>query len=111
MSDRMQRLRGQLTVLASSATEQLRYLEEQNLPECIDELALDYDAIAATANDMLSRGEVSQQQRNCVKALNDFLGEFSGQQNAHLWTPEALRSAPEWEKVRRMATECLAQLK
>lgn len=104
-------LKEALTVLASDADSQLNYLETTGAPMCVDELALDYDAIAMAAGDMLLKGEITQQVRECVKKLNDFLGEFSGQQNAHLWTPEALRSAPEWEKVRRMAAECLAQLK
>jgi hypothetical protein len=35
------------------------------------------------------------------------LEEMSGEANAHLWTPEALRTSPEWIEVRRLAARLL----
>ncbi|HEY2352913.1 MAG TPA: hypothetical protein VGH83_10385 [Candidatus Acidoferrum sp.] len=81
------------------------------IPEGVDELALEYDDIAAAADSMCEGGEIDIQERDCVIKLNAFLSEFGGQNKAHLWTPEALHSAPEWEQVRRMAADCLTRLK
>lgn len=103
-------LQDALTALASDADAQLRYLKDQGVPGCIDELALDYDDMAAAANDMLQVGEIDIDQRDCIKSLNEFLKHFSGESNAHLWTPDALQSAAEWKQVRSMARNCLELL-
>ena len=100
-----------LAVLASDADSQLRFLEKEGIPECIDELALDYDGIAAASGDMEEKGEIGKEQRNCVNQLLVFLKQMSGQENRHLWTPESLHSAREWKQVRSMAAECLALLR
>lgn len=56
---------------------------------------------------MLRRGELSQSQCECVKTLNDYLNEISGQANTHVWTPEAPHFTEAWREVRKMAKECL----
>ena len=106
----MKLLRDALTLLASPPAVQLEHLATLGVPQGIDELALEFDDVAAAADSMLKEGELDNQQRNCVKQLNEFLAQFSGQNNARLWTPEALSSAPQWEKVRRLATDCLTHL-
>ena len=111
MRGRITLLRDALTLLASPATAQLEHLSALGLPGVIDELALEYDDIAAAADNMLVEGELDNFQCSCVKELNRFLREISGKHNAHLWTAEALRSAPEWEQVRHKASDCLMQLK
>jgi hypothetical protein len=75
--------------------------------ECVDELALDYDTIAATAQGMVLDGEISEALRDSAKEILDYLGSFSGEANAHLWTPEALRTAEEWQTIRAMAQKLL----
>lgn len=110
MKERVEWLKRELKVLSSGPQEQLERLEQQDLAELIDELALDFDAIAMATGDMLLKGEITEPVHECAMDLLDYLKSFSGSANAHLWTPEALRLAPEWAKVRRMATECLAQL-
>src|SRR5580692_10589010 len=109
MTGRLKVLKDALVALARTADEQLLYLKERNVADCIDELALYYDAIAEAADSMLEEGELDERQRGCVKQLNEFLAQFSGKENAGLWTPEALSSAPQWEQVRRMASNCLSQ--
>jgi hypothetical protein len=92
--------------LASEADVQLDYLNQGEIAGCVDELALDYDAVARNAEFMLRRGELSQSQCECVKTLNDYLSEISGPK-AHVWTTEALYSTEAWREVRKMAKECL----
>lgn len=59
----------------------------------VDEMALDYDGIAAAADNMLREGEINSAQCKCVKALDRYLDSFSGAANAELWDQTALRSA------------------
>ena len=84
MNGRLKMLKDALTVLASTAEEQLQYLKDQGVPECIDELALDYDAIAAAADRMVGDGELDNQQCLRVKQLSEFLAQFGGQSYAGL---------------------------
>jgi hypothetical protein len=111
MKGQMELLIASLNVLASAPSIQLEHLAQLGLPEGIDELALEYDDIAAAAGTMLNNGVLNQAQADCATKLNQFQNEFSGQANAHLWTVEALQSAEEWKTVRGMAAECLATLK
>ena len=46
-----------VATLASRAEQQLEHLENQDYPYCIDELALEFDDIAAAARDMLNKRE------------------------------------------------------
>jgi hypothetical protein len=104
---RLGMLKDNLAILAADAGDQLAHLAQMDVPVCIDELALDYDAIAAAAGDMLGKGELNSDQCACVTCLNTLLKQMSGKLNAHLWTAEGLYSAPEWTEVRRRARECL----
>src|ERR1051326_3396092 len=94
MPERVDMLRKCLTALAAEADEQLHSLRQDGCvpPErYIDELALDYDAIAAGARNMLRLGELTSPACECVEDLDRYLASISGAQNAHLWTADALR--------------------
>ena len=108
-SPRLQQLKDALRVLASGAEAQINWLNEE-MPVCVDELALEYDAIAVAADLMFGVGELDEDQRNRVAELNSILSKMSGKENAHLWTTDALRTAQEWRYVRTFAGECLKQL-
>jgi len=110
MSERIKTLMEAVAVLASDPVEQLEHLRELGLPEGIDELALEYDAIAAAADDMLRLRELDQNQHDSVTKLAGLLSRMSGKANSMLWTAEALSSAPEWKEVRSVAKECLRHL-
>jgi hypothetical protein len=110
MNGRVKILSDALTALSWDADAQLKYLADEGVPECVDELALDYNGIAAAANDMLAVGEISEGHRDCLNSLDELLQQFSGENNAQLWTPQALQSAEEWKQVRAMARNCLALL-
>ena len=107
MSARATRLAEMLQLLASGPDAQLKYLEDTGAPECVDELALDYDAIAMAAQGMVLDGEISEAVRDSAKEILDYLRSFSGEANAQLWTPDALRTAEEWRRVRIMAQKLL----
>jgi hypothetical protein len=110
MTDGVKILKESLTILAADAQTQMSYLENLGVPECADELALEYDDTAAAADTMLDRGELNREQRDSIVQLNNFLEGISGESNAHLWTTAALQTSLEWQEVRRMAMASLALL-
>ena len=100
-------LKLQLALLAAEPDVQITHLTGGDIHGCVDELALDYDAVARNAEFMLNRGELTKDQYECIKRLDEYLSEMSGTANAHLWTPEGLHSTEAWRDVRRIAAECL----
>lgn len=110
MTWRKESLKEALAILAADPAKQLEHLRGLGLPGAIDELALDYDAVAAAADYMLLSKELGENQSVAVKELNERLLRMSGHANADLWTPDALSSAPEWKEVRSRAEECLQLL-
>lgn len=110
MDNRIRLLRDSLTVLAGNADEQLRHLERIGVPENIDELALEFDDIGAACESMFHVGELDKKQRDCIEKLNHLLKRMGGEANSYLWTPDALRSAPEWKEIRTTANKCLTLL-
>jgi hypothetical protein len=113
MDGKVELLRKCLDALAADAEGQLDSSAQQGCvpPEqYIDELALGYDDIARAAPYMQQRGEIDTLACECVRELNDYLSTISGQVKAHPWTAEALRTAQEWEQVRKLARRCLSQL-
>lgn len=51
-------------MLASNPDALLKDLEDTGAPECVDELALDYDAIAVATHDMVLKGEITETVRD-----------------------------------------------
>lgn len=107
---RKQMLRDALVALSLSAEGQLEHLRRLGPRGGVDELALDYDGIAAAADDMREKAELTRVQGEAVLALNAYLKSMSGARNSHLWTHDALRTSKEWSDVRRMATLILGLL-
>ena len=110
MSERIKALTDAVTLLASDPVHQLEHLCKLGLPEAIDELALEFDALAAASDDLRRLKELDGNQYASIKKLDDFLLCMSGQNNFHLWTAEAISSAPEWKELRNVASECLRLL-
>jgi hypothetical protein len=110
MNQRRSVLSSTINILASAPEVQLRHLAAMGLPERIDEIALDFDAIAAASEDMLRCGELNEKELNSLKRIDFLLSAMSGSEDAVLWTPEGLRTAPEWTEVRRASAECLRLL-
>ena len=92
--------------LAADAEGQLESLKRQGAWD-VDELALDHEHWAQSA---IREGILTPEQAAAVTELDSFLGQISGKENARLWTKEALRTAPEWEKARALARRALGLL-
>lgn len=110
MSERIKALVEAVKVLASEPAQQIEHLRAIGLPEGIDELALEYDAVASAADDMLQHRELDKNQYDSVKRLDGLLSLMSGKANSRHWTIEALLSAAEWKEVRIAAKRCLRTL-
>ncbi len=108
-----------LQLLASNAEDQINWLvsalphsgtdeEAKNDPlfECW-ELACNFDDHYPAVPDMVSEGLVSEKAASGMDALNSLLNELADQEDRSFWTFEGLRSRPEWERVRELATTAL----
>lgn len=113
MTDRMSgafvrdQLIAALTRLARPATEQARYLEEIGTAPTADELALELEDFIPMLPTAVRDGAISDSQALAVKNVSDYLGSFSGFENAPLWEISELYRAPQWEEVRRLASTAL----
>jgi len=73
----------------------------------IDEFALDYHHAAHAS---IRQGLLTEPQARAVLALDELFDQMSGENNARLWTTEALLSASEWQRARKLADEALRLL-
>lgn len=96
--------------LAEPFTQQADYLKTLGIWPSIDELALELDDVAPLVPEAVRKGELSKEVELAVERVHEKLDEMSGQQNAHLWTPDALANSSEWETVRLLASEALRKL-
>jgi hypothetical protein len=106
MSGLHENLMSTLEDLAAPADEQEAALRKARVGP--DELALDFDAFAAAAMNLVESGELSLEAHDVVRALNEHLEAFSGAQNAAEWTETALYQSPNWAKARELASMALA---
>jgi len=100
-------LRDALVRLNADAPQQREYLRQLGVEECADELALEFDSVYRLLGECLGRREITEAQVSSVIALNEYLREMGGEENADLWTPEALESSEKWSRVRELAEEAL----
>jgi hypothetical protein len=106
-----------LAVLAQPWEAQVAYLHSLGVVPAgaearatVDDLALEFDAIAPAAFGWEAEGDFTAEELDGVRALDQTLAAMSGRQHADLWTEQALRVAPEWADVRELARRALAVL-
>ena len=100
-------LRAAVLRLASAADTQIEYLHGLGMHDLCDELALEFDDlffVHRASPDSLGGAD------GALSDLDRALKRMSGEANAHLWTEQALRSAPQWREVRALAARALAAL-
>lgn len=107
MTSRKRMLVNAVEHIASESSEQQAYLAGIGTPGTVDELALEFDDVAAAKDDMLASGELTSAEHREVGLIGDLLTRISGHANAHLWTPAALTASEEWATIRRQAQKCL----
>ncbi|MFD8532808.1 hypothetical protein ACFV0L_35915 [Streptosporangium canum] len=88
--------------LASPAHEQLQWTGSM----CIDELALDFDAVYPASWQSREAGWISEELAALLSAIDQKLIVLTGQ-GPSAWTEEALRFYPGWEELRRIAHRAL----
>jgi hypothetical protein len=75
------------------------------------ELGLVFDDIFPVVPALVADGVVSSDRAlSVLQEIDDALNEMSGQDNAALWTHDAIRRREEWARVRSLAREALALL-
>jgi hypothetical protein len=97
-------LRSALQALAAPAGVQLARFPDFTMKA--DELALDFaDALALVRHNRAR--EIGPDQAAALEAVDGHLDRTSSPASAHLWTEGAVRAAPEWAEVRRLAGAAL----
>ncbi|MEV0150731.1 MULTISPECIES: hypothetical protein [unclassified Nonomuraea] len=74
---------------------------------CIDELALDFDAVYPAAWPARDVGWISKDLDSALIEIDQMLTDLT-EQAPSAWTEDALRSHPHWEAIRRLAHHALA---
>lgn len=95
----------ELKLVAAPAQTQIDYLREHRVSS--DELALAFDDLFVLAHQAVGLGLISKAAYDALARLDAHFTAISGQQNAHLWTDEALQCAVVWRTARAMAQSCL----
>ncbi|HEX8903014.1 hypothetical protein [Vitreimonas sp.] len=106
MSDLYDNLKRTVEDLAAPADEQEAMLRKARVGP--DELALDFDAFAAAALNLVESGELSSEAYEAVRALDAHLVAFSGANNAAEWTEDALYHSSNWATARELASKVLS---
>ena len=75
-----------------------------------DELALNFDDMFRLTDQLVESGHLSQQQLKALERVENILDELSNRGDSRLWTLEALRENPEWQRVRVEALKALEAL-
>lgn len=100
----MQHFEWSLRALAQPATVQIGLYP--SFVEVADELALELEEhLQRTDLDLLA-----PTQRDAVRALDRALEEMSGPARAELWHVAALDVAPEWTRLRELASQVIATM-
>ncbi|WP_422344677.1 hypothetical protein [Parasphingorhabdus sp.] len=109
---RIDRLEQAISNLAANADEQHAYLESILAPVSgyndgrgygNDELGLEFDDIFIAVDDVVHCSELSKDQLQATRLLDEHLGQLWGEQNADFWARDALWHDPRWQVVRDLA--------
>jgi len=87
------------------------WIEEVDPDFNVDELALDFNDFVLLLPQVVAAGLISPAAARSVEAVDNQLDQMSGEENAELWTVTALRTSPEWTKVRELARNALGLFK
>lgn len=102
-----EQLRSAVKLLASSADDQLEYLEGLGSSDLADELALELDDVREA---VIAEGVLTSQQEALLRSLDDQLESMSGVEQSAMWRAQALRTDERWAEVRRRAGALLRTL-
>lgn len=103
------RLRLTTEILAADARQQLAYLHGLGLVELVDELVLQFDDAVVLLPRLSGEHLVSEQAAVAVRKVDAHLAQMSSG-SADVWSEEAVRTSPEWGRVRELAAAALALL-
>lgn len=72
-----------------------------------DELAVEWEVALDEANENSELSELTEQQRQAIKALDDYMLSISGLDNIQYWDDDALYNSDEWRNMRELAKSIL----
>lgn len=72
-----------------------------------DELAVEWEVALDEANENSELSALTEQQRQAIKALDDYMLSISGLENIQYWDDDALYNSDEWRNMRELAKNIL----
>jgi hypothetical protein len=96
-------------LLGSDAESQLTYLATLGSPGLADELAQELNDVLGAA--LAAPALLTAEQEGRLRVLDQQLDDMSRPEHENLWAEPAVRSAPEWREVRRLARLALESLR
>lgn len=96
-----------LRLLASGPQEQLSFLAQQDIPDCVDELGLMFEDAGLLTQKWKLEGRITTRQFETLNSIASLLDSMSDEEGGRLWSREGLIESSEWKRVREAASTCL----
>ncbi len=109
LKDIFRQLRASISVLALPPERQADWVRvtDDELFEA-DELALQYELWSEMVPQLLDEDLLSPEEAAAISELSDQIDAMTGPGKAELWTLQAVKVRPEWQRVRELARAALA---
>lgn len=76
-----------------------------------DELAVEWEMALDELNDPEVSSQLTDEQKDAIKRLDDYMLSISGADNIQYWNNDALSQSVEWQNMREMADTILTTMK
>jgi hypothetical protein len=96
-----------LNILASSASDQITYLNNLGTSPLADELALELEDMIWVLDKSVQEELISLDFANTVRKIDKIFSAMSETGDKSIWVTSALETSGEWEKVRKLAKDSL----
>jgi hypothetical protein len=97
-----------LKLVASDANVQIQLLPKWvHIP---DEIALTFEESYYLLYQIFDAGLVNSEQVNAINRVNETLSEMSASDDKSIWTLDALKNHPKWEKLRELSKTAITRL-
>jgi hypothetical protein len=97
-----------LKLVASDANVQIQLLPKWvHIP---DEIALTFEESYYLLDQIFDAGLINSEQVDAINRVNETLSEMSASEDKSIWTLDALKNHPKWEKLRELSITAIARL-
>lgn len=101
-----------IAILALPCEGQVAWLSslEMGEPDCVDELVLELEEGVRLSRQFEEAGWLRPEVRKAIVDIDALLADRSGSAERDFWSLDALRSSPDWVRIRKLALDVLIAL-